>query len=598
MHQPDNQPRHSLYYRYQVYPAAPPPKPAKGASVLVVGAGPIGLALALDLARYGVGCVVVESQQQVCEGSRAIVFTRRSMEILQQVGGDLAITRQGLPWRFGSSFYRGHQVFRMEAPKSEDDRFFPMINLQQQFVEQALVERVLAEPLIELRWGHAVTGVKRNDSHGAELEIDTPEGPYLQRADWVVACDGARSTLRQLLGLKMEGASYEGRFVIADIRIDLPFPTERRAYFDPSWNPGNTVLMHREPHGLWRIDYQLPEGESPEQALEPASLMARIDAQLDMVGARGTRWQLDWCSVYSARAMTLGSYVHQRICLAGDAAHLLPIFGVRGANTGWQDGQNLAWKLACTVKRVAGPGLLDSYTQERVAASREIIDEAGKSTRFMTPPSRGFRLLRDATLSLSIDQAFVRPLFHWRTSRPHDYLDSHLNAVDDDNTMFDAGPPVGAVMGNVKLGADSFLMDDTRPGFVLLSFGAGALGADVTQALDHWRARGVPLLHWEVMQHARPAAAAGDELSRDVGAQAGAAAGSDELPVDTDPDTQASDGPDRVIHDAAGRVWDSYGVGRAGAAYLLRPDQHVVARWINLDAQRLNSALARALARH
>jgi 3-(3-hydroxy-phenyl)propionate hydroxylase len=486
----------------------------------------------------------------------------------------------------------------MEAPKSEDDRFFPMINLQQQFVEQALVERVLTEPLIELRWAHALTGVRRNDSHGAEIEIDTPEGPYVQRADWVVACDGARSMLRQLLDLRMEGASYEGRFVIADIRIDLPFPTERRAYFDPSWNPGNTVLMHREPHGLWRIDYQLPAGETPEQALEPASLMARIDAQLEMIGARGVRWQLDWCSVYSARAMTLDSYVHQRICFAGDAAHLLPIFGVRGANTGLQDGQNLAWKLACTIKRVAGPGLLDSYSDERVAAAREIIDEAGKSTRFMTPPSRGFRLLRDATLSLSLSQAFVRPLFHWRTSRPHDYVDSPINAVDDDNAMFDAGPAVGTVIGNVKLGADSFLMDDVRPGFVLLSFGAGALAAEVAQALVFWRARGLPLLHWEVLQQDEPLAAAGEDATLDVSDQVDARSDTAELPVSVDPDTVATTGPDRVIHDKSGRVWDNYGVGRAGAAYLLRPDQHVAARWINVDAQRLNSALSRALARH
>ncbi|MEY2687245.1 MAG: hypothetical protein RL375_1443 [Pseudomonadota bacterium] len=596
MHQPDNQPRHSIYYRYQVFPAAPRPQPPRGAAVLVVGAGPIGLALALDLARYGVASVIVESQQQVCEGSRAIVFTRRSMEILQQVGADRDITRQGLPWRFGSSFYRGQQVFRMEAPKSEDDRFFPMINLQQQFVEQALVERVLAEPLIELRWAHAVTGVRRNDSHGTELEIDTPEGPYMQRADWVVACDGARSTMRQLLGLKMEGASYEGRFVIADIRIDLPFPTERRAYFDPTWNPGNTVLMHREPHGLWRIDYQLPVGETPEQALEPASLMARIDAQLEMIGVRGVRWQLDWCSVYSARAMTLDSYVHQRICFAGDAAHMLPIFGVRGANTGLQDGQNLAWKLACTVKRLAGPGLLGSYSHERVAAAREIIDEAGKSTRFMTPPTRGFRLMRDATLSLSLTQDFVRPLFHWRTSRPHEYLDSSINAVDDDNAMFDAGPPVGSVMGNHRLGPDSFLMDDTRPGFVLLSFGAGALDAEVLQALVYWRARGLALHHWEVLQRAEPVA--GDGVTVEAG-QGGESPGESEATaLSVDPDMRATPGPDRVLSDPAGRIWGSYGVGQAGAAYLIRPDQHVAARWIHVDAQRLNSALNRALARH
>jgi 3-(3-hydroxy-phenyl)propionate hydroxylase len=583
MHQPDNSPRQSLYYPYQVHPAAPRPvAPLERVPVLVVGAGPIGLALALDLARQGVRVVLVEAQQQVCEGSRAIVFTRRSMEILQQVGADEAISRQGLPWRFGTSFYRHQPVFRMEAPHDADDRFFPMINLQQQFVEEALVALCAEQPLIELRWGHAAAALQRNEAAGeqagAEIEIDTPDGPYVQPADWVVACDGARSTVRQLMGLKMSGAAYEGRFVIADIRVDLPFPTERRAYFDPPWNPGNTVLMHREPHGLWRFDYQLPPGETPEQALEPASLKARIDAQLAMVGAAGARWQLDWCSVYSARAMTLDSYVHQRICFAGDAAHMLPIFGVRGANTGWQDGQNLAWKLAATVHGLAGPGLLDSYSEERVAAAREIVDEAGKSTRFMTPPTRGFRLLRDAVLSLSLSQDFVRPLFHWRTSRPHDYAGSSLNAPGDDDALFSAGPRAGAAMANVYLGVDAYLMDERRPGFVLMTFGDAPLAVELSAMLAVWRARGLALQHWRVRRtdqgdQADPA----DQTAR-------------RLPMD-----EAV--PERVVTSGAARVWARYGVAQAGAAYLLRPDQHVAARWIRLDAARLDAALARALAR-
>ncbi len=180
---------------------------------------------------------------------------------------------------------------------------------------------------------------------------------------------------------------------------------------------------------MWRIDYQLPPGEAPEQALQIDSLTARINAQLEMIGAGGTPWELDWYSVYSARAMTLSDYVCKRVIFAGDAAHMLPIFGVRGANTGLQDGHNLAWKLAFVLRGWGSPRLLDTYSEERVAAAREIVGEAGKSTRFMTPPTRGFRLLRDATLSLSLQHEFVRPLFHWRTSRPHEYLSSSLNHV-------------------------------------------------------------------------------------------------------------------------------------------------------------------------
>ena len=513
---------------------------------MVVGAGPIGLTTALLLARQGVRCVVLESEQQVCEGSRAVVFTRRSMEILQQVDADKAIDKLALPWRFGNSFYRGQRVFRMEAPHSDDDRFGPLTNLQQQYIEQTLVDLAVQQPLIELRWGHKVTNVPEIGSANgpAAIEIDTPQGPYLQAADYVVACDGARSSVRGLLNLKLEGSSYEGRFVIADIRIQLPLPTERLAYFDPPWNPQNTVLMHRQPFDMWRVDYQLPQDETPEQALTSESLANRINAQLEMIGHGGTPWELDWSSVYSARALTLPNYRHGRILFAGDAAHLLPIFGVRGANTGFQDAQNLAWKLALVAQGKAPVALLDSYSHERVAAARNIVQEAGKSTRFMTPPTRGFRLLRDAVLSLSLTQEFVRPLYHWRTSRAHAYTDSPLNALDDDNELFDTGPARGETMGNVKLGDGDYLMDHFPNGYLLLVSGAmNALAADVVRVLDDFRASGHQI---EVQQ---------------------------------------------MRHEA---VKASYGATATPAAYLFRPDQHVCARWLTLDATRLQSALQRA----
>jgi 3-(3-hydroxy-phenyl)propionate hydroxylase len=398
------------------------------------------------------------------------------------------------------------------------------------------------------------------DEREATLEVDTPEGPYTLKADWLVAADGGRSFVRSALGLQMEGASYEGLFVIADIRIDLPLPTERLAYFDPEWNPGNTILMHREPHGIWRVDYQLPAGETPEEALRPESLKARIDAQLAMIGFAGTPWKMDWSSVYSARTLTLPDYVHGRVLFAGDAAHLLPIFGVRGANTAFQDAQSLAWHLAFVAKGLAGPALLANFSAERVGAAREIIDEAGKSTRFMTPPSEGFRLLRDAVLSLSLTQDFVRPLYHWRTSRPHEYSHSALNSAGDDNTLFSAGPAHGAPPLNIRLGADDFLLDHLGGGLDLLYFTEAAeVPAPLLAVVQQARARGVPLRLIV------------------VGAQAPVA------------------GADLTLADPGGHFRQRYGILASGGAYLLRPDQHVCARWLTLDATRLQAALVAAL---
>lgn len=561
MHRPDTTPRPSLYYPYRVYDAWLPSQHPRDdrKPVVIAGAGPAGMVTALELARHGVPSVVCQADVQLSQGSRAIVFTRRSLEILQQVGVAGRMTAHGLPWRFGNSFYRGQHVFRMEAPHDSDDRFYPLLNLQQQYLEQYLYEACAASPWIDFRWGNRVTHVALLDG-GVCATVDTPEGEYRLEADWLVAADGGRSGIRSQLGLQMEGTSYEGLFVIADIQIDLPLPTERRAYFDPVWNPGNTILMHRQPQGIWRVDYQLPAGETPEQALRPESLRARIDAQLEMIGFGGTPWALDWCSVYSARTLTLPDYVHGRVVFVGDAAHLLPIFGVRGANTAFQDAQSLGWHLAYTVKGLAGPRLMANYSAERVGAAREIIHEAGKSTRFMTPPTRGFRLLRDAVLSLSLSQDFVRPLYHWRTSRPHEYTHSALNSPGDDDALFHAGPAHGAPPRNVRLGPDDYLLDHLGGGFDLLYFTTGTqVPPALMEAVQAWRARGVALRVTAI----------------------GAAS-----PVQ---------GADQTLPDPEGRVWARYGVPAAGAAYLLRPDQHVCARWIALDATRLHAALQQAL---
>jgi 3-(3-hydroxy-phenyl)propionate hydroxylase len=443
-------------------------------------------------------------------------------------------------------------------PHDEDERFLPGLNIQQQYTEEYLIEACAANPLIDLRFGQKLVGLSQG-ADAVTLHIDTPDGEHALVAHWVVAADGGRSAVRRLLGLQMEGRAYAGNFVIADIRARLDLPTERLCHFDPAWNPGNNVLVHRQPDDMWRIDFRLPDGETSEQALEPARLRRRIDAVLEMIG-KTMPWELDWATVYSASALTLPEFVCGRIALVGDAAHLLPIFGVRGCNTGIQDCHNLAWKLAFVVKGWSGDELLASYSSECVAAAREICAEAGKSTRFMTPPSKGFRLMRDAVLSLALSEDFVKDLLHWRTSRPHEYRCSPLNGLEAELA---GGVAIGQAMRNVRLGEDDYLFDrlGARPGFCVLAFaGADGLTPQLEEILAATGRLPFPVIR----------AAIGSRHER--------------VPQDR---------AEVAIADEAGNVARKY-AAEPGTVYVLRPDRHVCARWRRADAARVCQALRRA----
>jgi len=556
MHVPSSEPRPSVFYDYKIHAYRRPEKmnqkqPAN--PVVIVGAGPIGLATAIDLARFGVSCVILEEDLQVSEGSRAIVLTRRSVEILQQLGVETPFLDKGLPWSQGRSFFRGRQVYTMVMPHDADDRYLPGLNIQQQYIEEYLIAHCDPTSLIEIRWGQRVVGISQNDT-GATLTVDTPEGEYTLICDWVVAADGGRSTVRRLMQLRMEGRAYAGHFVIADIKAKINLPTERLCYFDPAWNPGNNVLVHRQPDGIWRIDFRLPDGESKERALEPELLHRRIDAVLSMIG-HPVEWQLDWATVYSANTLTLGSYNHGHILLTGDAAHLLPIFGVRGVNTGLQDCNNMAWKLAFVVNGWANPVILDSYSQERVQAAREICEEGGKSTRFMTPPTRGSRLLRDVVLSFSLSENFLKDLMHWRTSRPHDYWNSPLNSYPEADREFHHGIACGQPMRNVKLSANEFLLDriGSRAGFHLMIFvDEHGLTGDLQEILAAATNQPYPI-HPLIV---RP----DDEPALDAGAG--------------------------TVADVEHRISLKYDAA-AGTVYLIRPDLHVCARWRRATAEQV-----------
>ena len=455
-------------YVSQRFVVRTPPELSGGARrrypVAIVGAGPVGLAVAIDLALHGVPSVVLDDNDVVSTGSRAICWSKRTLEIFDRLGIGERMLAKGVTWKVGRLFHRDREVYAFDLLPEPGHKMPAFINLQQYYVEQYLVERCADFPeLIDLRWKNRVTGVEPG-AGGVRVQVETPDGSYAIEADYLLACDGVRSTVRHALGLDFIGQAFEERFLIADVEMKVGFPPERWFWFEPPFHPGQSALLHKQPDDIYRIDLQLGPDADPETERRPERVIPRIRA---MVGDRP--FELDWVSVYSFQCRRLERFVHGRVIFLGDAAHVVSPFGARGGNGGIQDADNLAWKLALVLQGEAPAGLLASYDEERVRAADENILHSARATRFMTPKSEIERVFRAAVLDLAAGHAFARRLVNsGRLSLPCALGGLSLQ------TPAEAAPGLlapGAVCPDVRLEGGGFLLSRLGGGFSLLAIG-------------------------------------------------------------------------------------------------------------------------------
>lgn len=459
-------------YAYAPFPYRPPPgltAPEPRHPVAIVGAGPIGLALAVDLAQRGVKSVVLDDNNVVSHGSRAICWSKRTLEIMDRLGVGDRMLEKGVTWQVGRQFHGDREVFSFDLLPEPGHKYPAFVNLQQYYVEQYLVERTQDFPeLIDLRFLNKVVDHTARESH-VSLTIETPDGTYELEAEWLIACDGAGSATRRRMGLPFEGQTFDEHFLIADVEMESsPFgdhdTPERWFWFAPPFHEGQSALLHKQPDNIYRIDLQLgPEADPKAEATEER-VLPRLRQMLG-----DAPFRLDWMSVYKFRCARLARFVHGRVIFAGDSAHVVSPFGARGGNGGIQDIDNLGWKLAAVLDGTAGPGLLDSYDRERGQAADENMVHSARATNFMTPKTAAEATYRDAVLDLAATHPFARKLINsGRLSQPCALTDSPLQ------TEGQAPLPPGHALRDAPLaGPDgpSWLVEVLPAGFTLLALG-------------------------------------------------------------------------------------------------------------------------------
>jgi 3-(3-hydroxy-phenyl)propionate hydroxylase len=525
--------------------------------VAIVGAGPVGLTAAVDLALHGVPVVVIDGKSDVSDGSRAICWAKRSLEICDRLGVGEQLVDQGVTWNEGEVFHGDQLIYSFNLLPEPDHHRPAFINLQQFHFEQRMIERAQTLPGIDLRWQHQAGDVALFDDH-VEVAVDTPEGGYTLECDWLLACDGVRSSIRRAIGLDFEGRVFQDRFLISDIRMEVDFPAVRRFWFDPTFFDGQSTLLHKQADGVWRVDMQLGWDADPEQEQNPERVIPRVQRMLGDID-----FEIVWTSVYTFTCRRMERFRHGRIFFVGDSAHVVSPFGARGGNGGLQDADNLVWKLALVTGGGAPEALLDSYDAERIPATDENILNSTRSTDFMTPKSKVSQTFRDAVLDLARHHEFARRLVNsGRLSTPATYWNSALSTADADT--FEQGPPPGAPAVDAPVSiADAaeergWLIDQLGNDFVLLAFDDGETD-------------------WQRLQTDLAGLQPAVRLLRIVRR-----------------DDTAGDG---AVIDQWGIAAHRYD-GAPGSGYLIRPDQHVAARWRACRTANIADALDRALAKH
>lgn len=407
-------------YELPVYEVRPAPEirgDTRRVPVVVCGAGLSGLAVAVDLATRGIQAVLLDEDDTVGvrgAASRGIAYARKTLEFLARVGAADPVLARGVTWSVSRTYDLDAQLFSVDLSRGGLSVQPPFVNIQQFYVEAALVDRAY-ELGVDVRWKNEVRQLQQAGDH-VRLRVDTSHGEYVLETQWVIDATGAHSRLREQAGIGIETTRGLDRWCICDVQFETEWPAERRTWIRAKFNERRAVWQHPLPDKVWRLDYQLGANEMDTITESAARRMV-----LAHVGPERP-FRVVWAGPWSYRNQLANRFRSDRVFLIGDAAHTFSPFGGRGGNSGVQDAENLAWKLALVLARQAPEAILDTYEQERRPAAVHNITVTSETGRFLRPVRWGDRLRKRIILALASRVKQVRGMVNTgKLSEPFRY---------------------------------------------------------------------------------------------------------------------------------------------------------------------------------